>query len=90
MSIQAQIPPALAATHNFIRIHDEMEIFDFGDILDDVPSIDNYGALSDGPACQSERTRAKNERDAIAQAMWDDYKVYMDKHYMDVDNSNEN
>ena len=31
MDIQARIPPALAAIHNFIRQHDPDEIQQFGD-----------------------------------------------------------
>jgi hypothetical protein len=88
MSIQAQIPPALAATHNFIRMHDTDEIIDFGDILDEpvVPSsIDSFGKLSDGPSQQAEQHRAKITRDDIAQDMWDDYVLYRDAHHNRTD-----
>jgi hypothetical protein len=76
MDIQVQIPCALAATHNFIRIHDSSEISTFTDILADVPSVDSYGSLSPGPARRAEKARATNDRDVIAQQMWDDYVVY--------------
>ena len=32
MGIQAQVPPALCALHNFIRYHDPSEITDFDDV----------------------------------------------------------
>ena len=31
MTIQAQIPPALCAIHNFIHVHDADEIYKFDD-----------------------------------------------------------
>jgi hypothetical protein len=34
MEIQARIPPALAAVHDFIRDHDPDEIFEFEEVLD--------------------------------------------------------
>lgn len=37
MEIQARIPPALAATHNFIREHDPDEIFEFQEAFDPRP-----------------------------------------------------
>jgi hypothetical protein len=75
MQIQARIPPALGAVHNFIRIHDPGEINDFtfeefyynGDGED-------FGTLAVGPAGPAERLRATAKRDQIAQAMWDDYQ----------------
>ena len=52
MEIQARIPPALAAMHNFIRDHDENEIFDFEDPVDTQPG--DYGILGNGPAQRAE------------------------------------
>jgi hypothetical protein len=67
----------LAAIHNFIRRHDAAEVLDFVDILSDVPDIDSYGDLATGPVRRAETCRAKDTRDEIAQAMWDDYQAYL-------------
>ena len=48
MEIQACIPPALAATHNFIWDHDADEIFEFDSQMD--PHLGLYGDLGNGPA----------------------------------------
>lgn len=77
MDIQAQIPPALTAVHNFIRKHDPQEILEFQDILNDVPAMDSFGDLAQGPAEQAERIRAEATRDEIAEAMWQDYQRYL-------------
>jgi hypothetical protein len=72
MDIQARIPPALAATHNFIRKHDEDEIFEFEDPVDAQPG--NYGVLGGGPARRAEVVRATSKRDHIASIMWTSYQ----------------
>lgn len=72
MAIQARIPPALAAVHNFIRIHDEEEIQEFEGL--EAGECD-YGELAEGPPSRAEKTRAEVKRDQIAQAMWDSYQV---------------
>jgi hypothetical protein len=74
MSIQARIPPALCAIHNFICIHDADEIHDFESVVEDpVPGI-FHGELARGPAGAAERQRADTKRDEIAQAMWESYQ----------------
>jgi hypothetical protein len=73
MEIQARIPPALAATHNFIRDHDGEEIFDFDDPIDPQPGF--YGVLGNGPAWRAEVVRATSKRDHIASAMWRSYQA---------------
>ncbi|KAF8806605.1 hypothetical protein BYT27DRAFT_7101701, partial [Phlegmacium glaucopus] len=50
MEIQACIPPALAATHNFICDHDPDEIFEFQEAFDPQPGSVLYGDLGTGPA----------------------------------------
>jgi DDE superfamily endonuclease len=75
MAIQARIPPALAAVHNFIRIHDKNEIHEFNIVLEDQePGDRDYGKLAQGPAGRAEKTRAEIKRDGIAQAMWISYQ----------------
>jgi hypothetical protein len=44
MAIQARIPPALCAVHNFICIHDPDEIHD------EHVDIEPHGELAPGPA----------------------------------------
>jgi len=73
MKVQARIPPALCAIHNFIRIHNPDEISDFDNIQADLePS--NWGELALGPPTRQERARADSRRDRIAQDMWASYQ----------------
>lgn len=76
LSIQSRIPPALAATHNFIRIHDPLEILDF-DLEEHDPNPGETGELADGPAGRREKLRAEAKRDSIATAMWTSYQDYL-------------
>jgi hypothetical protein len=74
MAIQARIPAALAAIHNFIIDHDpeELTTLDHSDI-DDLQSGAHFGSLAEGPASRAERARANSRRDEIAAAMWAQY-----------------
>jgi hypothetical protein len=76
MDIQARVPAALCAIHNFIRRQDPdlfcvEEDYDLAENDDD----DHGGAsaLGTGPADTAERRGADARRDAIAAAMWADY-----------------
>lgn len=82
MEIQARIPPALAAVHNFIRKYDPDELTDFVDLLDDFPDMEDFGELGTGPASRQERNRATADRDSIAEEMWADYQAYIAEHNM--------
>jgi len=66
MEVQACLPAALCALHNFICKHDP-DMFDHE--FDGVPLDDEFdiarGELGDG--------RADQRRDAITSAMWEDY-----------------
>jgi hypothetical protein len=67
MRIQAHIPPALSAIHNFIRIHDPGDIDDF--TYEDFNfNIDDgqAGGLALGPANVTERTQVASKCDHIA------------------------
>jgi DDE superfamily endonuclease len=78
LSIQARIPAALAAIHNFIRRYDPEEIGDWLTVEDVDGGLDhNIGDLANGPPNASSRERANARRDVIAQAMWDDYVAYL-------------
>ena len=74
MRIQAHIPPALCAIHNFIHIYDADEIHEFDNEAQDLDSR-NYGDLAHGPAGAAEKTRAAMKRDQIAQAIWESYQM---------------
>lgn len=74
MTIQAQIPPALCAIHNFICVHDADEIYEFDDDAQDLDT-ENYSDLAQGPAGAAEKTRAGLKRDQIADAMWESYQT---------------
>jgi hypothetical protein len=74
MAIQARIPPALCAVHNFIHIHDPNEIHDFK-IHDEHVDIEPHGELAPGPAGRQEIARGTAQRDVIAQLMWESYQL---------------
>lgn len=77
MTIQVCIPPALAAVHNFIHIHNPDEIGDFNNdtAMDLNPGYGHHRELSMGPANIAERNEAAIKRDNIAQAMWVAYQA---------------
>ncbi len=79
MDIQARIPPALAAVHNFILENDWADIQRFGDVTDEnpgpIPAGElRFGTLSQGPADQAEKEHAAEFRDQIVQEMWESYQ----------------
>ena len=88
MDIQACIPTALCALHNFMRRYDPDEIFnpDFldgyeneegvnadGDMEEDINEM-LAGPLADRPVNAAERRQAEFLREQIAQEMWTDYQ----------------
>jgi hypothetical protein len=77
MSLQARVPAALAAIHNFIREHDLLD-FDDENILDPDPGA-RVGELADGLPRAAERERANDRRGDIAQWMWAQYQLYQDQ-----------
>ncbi len=82
MDIQAQIPPALAALHNFIQEWDPEEIHVYGD--DELPDFQVYphpehvGELAIGLVTSHERVQANERRDKIASDMWEQYQHYLE------------
>jgi len=72
MDVQARIPPALCAIHNFIREFDPQDIGDYWYGEHPMPG-DRFSDLAQGPPTRDSRTRANSRRDMIAQTMWDDY-----------------
>ncbi|KIJ13662.1 hypothetical protein PAXINDRAFT_80455, partial [Paxillus involutus ATCC 200175] len=72
LDIQAWIPMALCALHNFIQKYDP-DLFDEG-FLDNLLEIEQDVAseeLRDGPADATERQRADSRREHIAEEMWE-------------------
>ena len=81
MDVQALIPPALAALHNFIRDYDPEEIHNYDDEALDIQMglpPEPAGELGAGPATSEERARASERRDKIAADMWEQYQRYLD------------
>lgn len=82
MSVQARIPAALAAIHNFIRLHDpEDQIFSIAQTLERIraanePTV-NPPAYFSTHISAEEKKRAEKKRDEIAQACWDQYIEYL-------------
>lgn len=80
MDVQARIPPALAAIHNFIREHDPDEIREFADVtFDPNPGFVNHdhGTLANGRMTRADKERADVKRDEIAQGMWEQYQEFL-------------
>jgi hypothetical protein len=78
MHIQALIPPALAALHNFIRQYDpeDIQLYD-GELIDEVSPPESAGELGTGPVTPVETLRANERRDRIAGEMWAQYQRYL-------------
>lgn len=85
MEIQARIPAALCAIHNFIRIHDPAEeIMYAGDDDNTTRDRNDVAPASAEPDLPSAR------RDRIAQEMWDDYlAVVLERGSIGEDNESE-
>jgi hypothetical protein len=83
MSIQALIPPALAALHNFIREYDPDEIQTYDNNNEPVEfelQMGPSGSVGEleGQVMREEPVRANGRRDEIADAMWDQYQRYLE------------
>ena len=86
MGIQARIPSALAALHNFIIKYNFTKVEGIVEEIDrsaaayiDCQPLDllKFGQLAARvPDCAETRC-VKRKRDEIAQAMWDDYQRYL-------------
>jgi hypothetical protein len=94
--VQARIPCALAAVHNFILENDPFYLdlgpFDEDDSVDpdrrnDNDEDDGIGELAEGLVTGAEKTRAEAFRNHIAEQMWEDYANYIHED-MDVDEDN--
>jgi DDE superfamily endonuclease len=74
LEIQARIPAALCAVHNFIRTHNPNDELVESDLHDTMPDDhdSSHGIASVVPAT-TEVDYPSSRRDFIAQQMWDDY-----------------
>lgn len=72
LDIVARLPPALAALHNFIRIHDPNEITEY--LENSNQELRDEGVLAGGFPNAAEREAANLRRDEIAHAMWIQYQ----------------
>ena len=73
MALQACLPAALAALHNFICNLDPFDLNDFQEAVDIEPGWQS-GDLVDGVAQRAERDRANNRLEEIAEVMWVQYQ----------------
>ena len=74
MDIQARLPPALAALHNFIQKHNPEDLADYENIEDPQPGTcaegpAAEGSLAEGIPRMAERQLANQRQEAIAQDM---------------------
>ena len=80
LDVQARLPPALAAIHNFIRTHDPDDIADYRDVENDPePGARSnrrgvLGQLAGQLPRAAEKAQANAKRDAIAEAIWLQYR----------------
>jgi len=85
--VQAQIPAALCAIHNFIRIHD-------GEEEEEEDIVDQQNDAGDLFVRQGEDQRAENDavvarRNNIAQKMWREYQAILQTRQEDSDDDSE-
>ena len=80
MDVQAAIPAALCAIHNFIQQVDpemfftpEFQVHHLECTQEDDGDVAAAGALAEGPVDAAEQRRADERRDHIAEVMWQDY-----------------
>ena len=70
LEIQAQIPAALCAIHNFICTHDTNDTLTEPEFMDYTNDNHDHDASM---AAAAEADHSSERRDIIAQQMWDDY-----------------
>jgi hypothetical protein len=88
MEIQARIPAALCALHNFIRRSDPTDIDDYPDATDLASGRANgaeIGDLATRAINTAERDRMSLQRDRIAQDMWDSYLAWIERGGADLE-----
>jgi hypothetical protein len=80
MDIQAHIPVALCAIHNFVQHLDpdvffipEFQVEHLERLQEDDGDVEVPGQLAEGPVDPAEWRRAEQHHDHIADLMWADY-----------------
>ena len=76
MDLQACLPPALAAIHNFIHDLDPTDLNDFQEAEDAQPGW-RSGDLAEGILQNAERRRVNSRHDHIAEDMWQQYQWHL-------------
>ena len=82
MALQARIPAALAALHNFILDKDNTQAHVNKDVYDPSPGehlnpeelFQSQGTTADTRLTEEESEEGRQLRDSIAQAMWEQYQ----------------
>jgi hypothetical protein len=87
LEIQARIPAALCAIHNFICIHDPIDEVMYTDDDDSNNGVVFNDDTIEAVAAEVDQPLAR--RDRIAQQMWDDYLAIRMERAIDNDNDNE-
>jgi DDE superfamily endonuclease len=88
MELQARIPAALCALHNFIRHADPTEIDEYADATDLANGRANgaeIGNLATQAINAADRDRMSLKRDQIAQDMWDSYMTWVQRGEADLE-----
>ena len=78
MTLQACLPAALAAIHNFICDFDPNDLHDFEEAEDIEPGW-RSGDLAARLPDHAERNRTNDRCDGIANDMWAQYQQYIDE-----------
>ena len=74
MDLQARLPPALAAIHNFIRCNDPEDIGDFSEAIDLERGFVS-GDQATGQPSRAERAQANVRQERMAEEMWAQYQA---------------
>lgn len=88
MSIQARVPPAMCALHNFILAHnpDDVDNYLTGNENNDADPNpgqmrdNNFGMLANTAVSPEEKACAEAKRDRIAEEMWNNYQRVLREH----------
>ena len=78
MLLQARLPAALAAIHNFICTQDPEELTDFIE-AEDLERGFVSGELAMGQTSRAEQAQANVRRDVIASEMWAQYQAELQR-----------
>src|SRR5882724_466916 len=78
LDIQAHIPLAMAALHNFICRNDPDKIYDFNEVGLDLDPRGDVGVLAVGLPGPVESGEAQDRHTEVARLMWAQYKVILE------------